>query len=64
MCFRICRAPELFNPKSSCGMWQKHCVTSKMEEEVSRFRGKLNDDDDDDDGDDNRTLFSPKLTYL
>lgn len=38
-----------------------------MEEEVSRFRGKLNDsddDDDDDDGDDNRTLFSPKLTYL
>ena len=35
-----------------------------MEEEVSRFRGKLNDDDDEDDGDDNRTLFSPKLTYL
>ena len=39
-----------------------------MEEEVSRFRGKLNDndddDDDDDDGDDNTTLFSPKLTYL
>jgi len=35
-----------------------------MEEEVSRFRGKLNDNDDDDDGDDNRTLFSPKLTYL
>ena len=35
-----------------------------MGEEVSRFRGKLNDnDDDDDDGDDNRTLFSPKLTY-
>lgn len=35
-----------------------------MEEEVSRFRGILNGDDDDDDGDDNRTLFSPKLTYL
>ena len=47
---------------------QKNCVTSKMEEEVSHFTGKLNDDDDDDDddddGDNNRTLFSPKLTYL
>ena len=54
MCFRIWRAPELFNPKSSCGMWQpifvtqqKHCVTSEMEEEVSHFTGKLNDNDDD-----------------
>ena len=53
MCFRICKAPERYNPKSSCGMWQwifvtqqKHRVTSKMEEEVLHFTGKLNDNDD------------------
>ena len=35
-----------------------------MEEEISRFTGKFNDNDDDDDSDDITTLFSLKLTYL